>query len=225
MVIGTAFIVDNSAVGCLSADIIRVSHAIIVSRELGVPAIVGTQTATRTLQDGQPITLSCAEGDRGAVYEGTLEFETIEFDLADLPETETDVMLNIASPAAAMRWWRLPARGVGLARMEFVINHLVKVHPMALVAPEKVTSEDARRVVLDTVKNLIIVYIKCSIETCAERDPKGLYTQAKNGEIDTLIGVNSDYLPPDNPDLVIDTEDLSPVEAVEAIIKHFDQAE
>ena len=86
-------------------------------------------------------------------------------------------------------------------------------------------SEDARRVVLDTVKNLIIVYIKCSIETCAERDPKGLYAQAKNGEIDTLIGVNSDYLPPDNPDLVIDTEDLSPVEAVEAIIKHFDQAE
>ena len=86
-------------------------------------------------------------------------------------------------------------------------------------------SEDARRVVLDAVKNLTIVYIKCSIETCAERDPKGLYAQAKNGEIDTLIGVNSDYLPPDNPDLVIDTEDLSPVEAVEAIIKHFDQAE
>ena len=84
-------------------------------------------------------------------------------------------------------------------------------------------SEDARRLVLDTVKNLIIVYVKCSIETCAGRDPKGLYAQAKNGEIDTLIGVNSDYLPPDNPDLVIDTEDLSPAEAVEAIIRHLDQ--
>ena len=83
--------------------------------------------------------------------------------------------------------------------------------------------EDARRLVLDTVKNLIIVYVKCSIETCAKRDPKGLYAQAKNGEIDTLIGVNSDYLPPDNPDLVIDTEDLSPAEAVEAIIKHLHQ--
>ena len=81
-------------------------------------------------------------------------------------------------------------------------------------------SADARRLVLETVKNLIIVYIKCSIETCAERDPKGLYTQAKKGEIDTLIGVNSDYLPPDNPDLVIDTEDLSPAEAVEATIRH-----
>ncbi len=85
-------------------------------------------------------------------------------------------------------------------------------------------SEDARRLVFDSVKNLIIVYIKCSIETCAERDPKGLYAQAKNGEIDTLIGVNSDYLPPDNPDLVIDTEELSPAEAVDAIIRHIRQA-
>ena len=84
-------------------------------------------------------------------------------------------------------------------------------------------SEDARRLVLDSVGNLIVVYVKCSIETCAERDPKGLYAQAKNGEIDTLIGVNSDYLPPDNPDLVINTEDLSPAEAVDAIIKHLDQ--
>ena len=81
-------------------------------------------------------------------------------------------------------------------------------------------SEDARRIVLDTVKNLIVVYIKCSIETCAKRDPKGLYAQAKNGEIDTLIGFNSDYLPPDSPDLVIDTEDISSAEAVDAIIRH-----
>ncbi len=84
-------------------------------------------------------------------------------------------------------------------------------------------SEDARRLVLDSVKNLMIVYIKCSIETCAERDPKGLYAQAKNGEIDTLIGVNSDYLPPDDPDLVIDTDDLSPAKAVDAIIGHLDR--
>ena len=85
-------------------------------------------------------------------------------------------------------------------------------------------SEDARRLVLDTVKNLIIVYVKCSIETCAERDPKGLYAQAKNGEIDTLIGVSSDYLPPDNPDLVIDTEALSSAEAVETVIRYLHQA-
>ena len=86
-------------------------------------------------------------------------------------------------------------------------------------------NEDARRHVLDSVKNLKIVYIKCSIETCAERDPKGLYALAKNGEIDTLIGINSDYLPPDSPDLVIDTEALSPDEAVDAIIMHLDQSD
>jgi len=81
-------------------------------------------------------------------------------------------------------------------------------------------SEDARRLVLDNARNLIIVHVKCSIEACAERDPKGLYAQAKNGEIDTLIGINSDYLPPDEPDLVIDTEKLSPAEAVDAVVKH-----
>ena len=128
------------------------SHAAIVSRELGVPAIVGTQIATRVLQDRQEITLSCAEGDRGAVYEGTLAFEASEVDLTQLPETRTDMMLNIASPAAAMRWWRLPAHGVGLARMEFIVNHLVKVHPMALVAPDKVTDENARHAIAELTR-------------------------------------------------------------------------
>ena len=86
-------------------------------------------------------------------------------------------------------------------------------------------SEDARHLVLETVQNLIIVYIQCSIKTCAERDPKGLYAQAKNGEIDTLIGVNSNYLAPDNPNLIIDTEVLSPTEAVESVIKYLHKAE
>ena len=84
-------------------------------------------------------------------------------------------------------------------------------------------SKNARRLVLDSANNLIVVYVKCSIEICAERDPKGLYAQAKNGEIDTLIGFNTAYLPPDNPDLVINTKDLSPAEAVEAIINHLNR--
>ena len=114
------------------------SHAAIVSRELGVPAIVGTGTATVDLEEGAMITLSCAEGDEGHVYEGALKFETEEIDLGDLPRTRTRVMVNVASPAAAFQWWRLPADGVGLARMEFIINNLIKVHPMALVHPERV---------------------------------------------------------------------------------------
>ena len=121
------------------------SHAAIVSRELGVPAIVGTERATATLRDGDPITLSCAEGDEGHVYEGALPFEQRELDLAALPQTRTAIMLNVATPAAAFRWWRLPAKGVGLARMEFIVNNLIKVHPMALVRFDEVTDGAARR--------------------------------------------------------------------------------
>jgi pyruvate,water dikinase len=121
------------------------SHAAIVSRELGVPAIVGTGHGTEILRDGQEITLSCAEGDIGHVYDGILAFEAAEIDLTTLPETRTALMINIASPAAAFQWWRLPARGVGLARMEFIINNIIKIHPMALVHPERVEDREARR--------------------------------------------------------------------------------
>lgn len=115
------------------------SHAAIVSRELGVPAVVGTGNATTVLAEGLAVTISCAEGDEGRVYRGSLAFETEEVDLGELPETHTKVMVNIASPAAAFQWWRLPADGVGLARMEFIISSLIRVHPMALVHPERVT--------------------------------------------------------------------------------------
>lgn len=115
------------------------SHAAIVSRELGVPAVVGTSNGTSLLSEGQSVTLSCAEGDVGRVYEGILAFETEEVDLGVLPATRTSVMVNIASPGAAFQWWRLPAAGVGLARMEFIISNMIRIHPMALVHPEQVT--------------------------------------------------------------------------------------
>ena len=112
----------------------RTSHAAIVSRELGLPAVVGTGNATRLLHDGQEVTVSCAEGDEGFVYEGIAEIRGRRTStLTAVPATRTKVMLNIANPAAAFRWWRLPADGVGLARMEFVICNHIKVHPMALV--------------------------------------------------------------------------------------------
>lgn len=122
------------------------SHAAIVSRELGVAAIVGTGDASNVIGDGQDITLSCAEGDTGTVYEGLLDFDQSEIDVASLPDTRTDVMVNIANPAAAFQWWRLPARGVGLARMEFIINAQIKAHPMALIHPERTSAEDQRRI-------------------------------------------------------------------------------
>ena len=111
----------------------RTCHAAIVSRELGIPAIVGTGKATEILKNGQKITISGAEGDLGYVYEGLLEFQETEVNLENLPETRTRIMMNIASPAAAFRWWRLPVKGIGLARMEFIINNIIKIHPLALL--------------------------------------------------------------------------------------------
>jgi pyruvate,water dikinase len=128
------------------------SHAAIVSRELGVPAVVGTGNATGLLLENQAVTLSCAEGDLGRVYAGTLAFDTEEVDLGELPRTRTLVMVNIASPAAAFQWWRLPADGVGLARMEFIISALIRVHPMALVHPERVTDPQEVALIRDLTR-------------------------------------------------------------------------
>jgi pyruvate,water dikinase len=125
----------------------RTSHAAIVSRELGLPAIVGTGDATQVLHDQQEVTVSCAEGDQGFVYEGYAEYESRDLDLKTIPTTDTQVMLNLGNPAAAFRWWRLPADGVGLARMEFVVGNHIKVHPMALVHYDTLKDEDAKHAI------------------------------------------------------------------------------
>ncbi len=122
----------------------RTSHAAIVSRELGLPAIVGTGTATQVLHSGQEITVSCAEGDEASIYEGRADYEVQTLDMADIPATKTKVMLNLANPGAAFRWWRLPADGVGLARMEFVISNAIRIHPMALVNFDSLSDQSAK---------------------------------------------------------------------------------
>ena len=88
--------------------------------------------------------MSCAEGDQGFVYEGTLGFTADDVDVSDLPPTRTEIMLNLANPGAAFRWWQLPADGVGLARMEFVIANAIRIHPMALVNFDRL-KDQARR--------------------------------------------------------------------------------
>jgi len=122
----------------------RTSHAAIVSRELGLPAIVGTGNATHILHTGQDVSISCAEGDEGFVYDGTARFEVLDLDVTDLPATKTHVMLNLGNPGAAFRWWQLPADGVGLARMEFVIANAIRVHPMALLKFDQLKDEGAK---------------------------------------------------------------------------------
>jgi pyruvate,water dikinase len=111
----------------------RTCHAAIVSRELGLPAIVGTQSGTETLKTGQSVTVSCAEGETGFVYEGRLKFSIDKTDLSQIGQTKTKIMLNIANPDEAFRLSFLPNNGVGLARMEFLISHTIKIHPMALI--------------------------------------------------------------------------------------------
>jgi pyruvate,water dikinase len=122
----------------------RTSHAAIVSREMGIPAVVGTENATHVLSDGEEITISCAEGDEGYVYEGKLPFEAREVNLDDVPTTQTQILMNISSPAASMRWWRLPVKGIGLARMEFIVNNIIRIHPMALIHYDELDDKDAK---------------------------------------------------------------------------------
>jgi pyruvate,water dikinase len=111
----------------------RTCHAAIVSREIGVPAIVGTVTGTEALKDGQIVTVSCAEGDTGFVYEGELPFNIESTNLKDLAKPRTQVMMNLANPEQAFSLSFIPNDGVGLARMEFIISTYIKVHPLALV--------------------------------------------------------------------------------------------
>ncbi|MBW2477010.1 MAG: phosphoenolpyruvate synthase [Deltaproteobacteria bacterium] len=136
--------VMKKAAGIITDHGGRTSHAAIVSRELGVTAIVGTGNGTTTLKTGQIVTLCCAEGEQGKVYNGRLDYEETEIDLAGLPRLRTQIMLNIASPEAAFRWWRLPCQGIGLARMEFIINDIIKVHPMALVHYDNLKDRDVK---------------------------------------------------------------------------------
>ncbi len=127
----------------------RTSHAAIVSRELGVTAVVGVGNASAELKDGQEVTVSCAEGQRGFVYEGEAEVEVSETDPDEIEDTQTDIMINLANPGAAYRWWRLPAKGIGLARIEFIIGNDIKVHPLALMHPDRVDDDAAKKAIDD----------------------------------------------------------------------------
>ncbi|MDQ7083154.1 MAG: pyruvate, water dikinase [Aquificota bacterium] len=111
----------------------RTAHAAIVARELGIPAVVGTGNATEVLKDGTEVTVSCAEGETGHVYEGKLRFEVQEVDLDQLPRPRTKIMMNIGNPETAFKYASLPNDGVGLAREEFIIANYIKIHPLALI--------------------------------------------------------------------------------------------
>lgn len=111
----------------------RTCHAAIIARELGIPAVVGCGNATETIKDGDAVTVSCAEGDEGFVYDGALQFEQTQIELDSLPEIPVKIMLNVGNPDRAFDFASIPHRGVGLARLEFIINRMIGVHPQALL--------------------------------------------------------------------------------------------
>lgn len=127
----------------------RTCHAAIIARELGIPAIVGCGDATETLTEGEEVTASCAEGDTGNIYRGRLDFEVVTSDLSNLPDLDLKVMMNVGNPELAFDFCQLPNAGVGLARLEFVINNTIGIHPKAILeidqAPARLREEIRRR--------------------------------------------------------------------------------
>jgi len=132
----------------------RTCHAAIVSRELGIQAIVGTYTATETIEQGQTITLDCSRGEVGYVYEGAVPYTQSRIALNTKPNVPVDVMVNLADPDSSWKTSMLPVSGVGLARMEFIITNSIKIHPMALIHPERITDQK----VIDEIDQLTAAY-------------------------------------------------------------------
>jgi pyruvate,water dikinase len=125
----------------------RTCHAAIIARELGIPAVVGAGDATISVPDGEVVTVSCAEGDSGRVYRGEVPFHVDRTEVGDLARPRTEIMINLGNPDLAFKTSFLPNDGVGLARMEFIINEYIRVHPLALLHPEKVDDPEARRTI------------------------------------------------------------------------------
>jgi len=123
----------------------RTCHASIIARELGIPAVVGTGDATTCVPDGEVVTVSCAQGESGRVYRGAVGFHVDRTEVADLARPRTQIMLNLGNPDLAFKTSFLPNDGVGLVRMEFIISEYIRVHPLALLNPEKVDDPKARR--------------------------------------------------------------------------------
>jgi len=186
----------------------RTCHAAILSRELGIPAVVGCDNATEVLADADAVTVSCAEGEDGHIYEGILKYEIQKTDLSNLPKTKTEIMMNLGNPDLAFSLSSLPVDGIGLARMEFIINEYIKAHPMALKHPEKV--DDATRAKLaelteayNSMEDFFVKTLSEGVATLASAVyPKKCVVRMsdfKSNEYATLLGGSTFELQEDNP--------------------------
>ncbi|MFT5658554.1 MAG: pyruvate,water dikinase [Gammaproteobacteria bacterium] len=186
----------------------RTCHAAIISRELGVPAIVGAGNATEVLNKPQAVTVSCAEGEVGNIYAGVLDFEIQQTDLSQLAQPKTEIMMNLGNPDQAFSLASLPVDGIGLARLEFIINEYIKAHPMALIHPEKVDEATAARIAAISIahgdpKDFFVKTLSEGVATIAAAVyPKPCVVRLsdfKSNEYATLLGGSFFEPEEDNP--------------------------
>jgi pyruvate,water dikinase len=185
----------------------RTCHAAIVSRELGIPAVVGAENATKVIPGGKEVTVSCAGGDVGKIYRGEVPFEIQKTDLSALPRPATEVMINLGNPDIALKTSFLPNDGVGLARMEFIINEYIKVHPMALLHQDRVKDRKERAEIerltqgYESLADFFIERLSEGVGTIAAAFyPKPVVVRLsdfKTNEYASLIG-GSSFEPPEN---------------------------
>ncbi len=176
----------------------KTSHAAIVSRELGVPAIVGARGARRLLKTGRPVTISCAEGDEGVIYAGILPFEVKKTDVKPGVPTKTKIMMNVGDPDNAFSLARLPSDGVGLAREEFIFTNFIRIHPLALVHYDTLADKNAKKQIAEITRG----YAK-KTDYCVDRLAEGIariaaafyphdviirFSDFKTNEYATLLG-------------------------------------
>ena len=158
----------------------RTCHAAIIARELGIPAVVGCGDATETIKEGAEVTVSCAEGDTGFVYEGALPFEQKIIELDALPPITTKIMMNVGNPDRAFDFAGIPHKGVGLARLEFIINRMIGVHPRALLEFDQL-SKDLQQTDPPPDERLHAIPVSSSSTSCAEgiaHDRRGVRARA-----------------------------------------------
>jgi len=188
----------------------RTCHAAIIARELGIPAVVGSGDATDKLSAGDEVTVSCAEGDTGIIYKGLLKFEKTETDLGEIPEVGMKIMMNVGNPETAFTFGQLPNEGIGLARLEFVINNAIGVHPKALLNYDTLDAEtkglvDAKMKGYGTPKEFYVQKIVEGVATLAASVyPKRIIVRLsdfKSNEYKSLIG--GDQYEPDEENPMI----------------------
>ncbi len=165
----------------------RTCHAAIIARELGIPAVVGCGDATRVIREGQPVTVSCAEGDTGYVYDGALQFEQTQVELDALPALPVKIMMNVGNPDRAFDFAAIPNRGVGLARLEFIINRMIGVHPRALLEFDRLDAD-----LKDTIRRQMAGY-QDPVEFYIEKLCEGIGTIAAAFAPEPVIVRLSDF--------------------------------